>query len=389
MLAIVICATKNYCYALFALAQRVAANIGQTPGLEPGSVILVGDGSEACKKAEKDFEQVLPLAWKVRVITMRLGEHTNYKADAQLTIAQMRTAGFALARRLGADQCWSLDSDVLPPANALRCMRTMLEFDGGYYGVSTCPYPSQGGSMFLGGRGAPQNPICPDVYDDEREAPKELKARMERNQERLVELKGAGDEAWQKERDAIHEALRKCPPSGNVWELNARQYRRRGWMDFAYPGIGLGAVLPSDWCGFGCTLMSSHALNLAYFDGYDGKGTEDLYIVWKRWHPNRVRLNVIPHCPCDHIVRKADGPDGVKREGYVHQAAYHERNGEMVGHLRVESRPFYQANEGEAWTETNDAVLYLPKPKEMVGAAGEGEAQEKKVEEALPEKPKE
>jgi hypothetical protein len=57
-------------------------------------------------------------------------------------------------------------------------------------------------------------------------------------------------------------------------------------MDAAYPGLGIGAVVPSDRCGFGCTLMSKRALSLAQFDGYDGSGTEDLYMVWKRWHRN-------------------------------------------------------------------------------------------------------
>jgi hypothetical protein len=33
-------------------------------------------------------------------------------------------------------------------------------------------------------------------------------------------------------------------------------------------------------------LMSKRALSLAQFDGYAGSGTEDLYMVWKRWHRN-------------------------------------------------------------------------------------------------------
>jgi hypothetical protein len=80
--------------------------------------------------------------------------------------------------------------------------------------------------------------------------------------------------------------LCKCKPLGNVFFCNSKKFRRRGWMDAAYPGLGIGAVVPSDWCGFGCTPMSKRALSLAQFDGYDGSGTEDLYMVWKRWHRN-------------------------------------------------------------------------------------------------------
>jgi hypothetical protein len=55
-----------------------------------------------------------------------------------------------------------------------------------------------------------------------------------------------------------------------------------GWMRLI-PGPGIGAVIPSDWCGFGCTLMSKRELSLAQSDGLAGSGIEDLYMVWKRW----------------------------------------------------------------------------------------------------------
>ena len=38
------------------------------------------------------------------------------------------------------------------------------------------------------------------------------------------------------------------------------------------PGHWRGSVVPTDWCGFGCTLMNKRALTAAHFDGYDGRG---------------------------------------------------------------------------------------------------------------------
>jgi hypothetical protein len=36
--------------------------------------------------------------------------------------------------------------------------------------------------------------------------------------------------------------LCKCKPLGNVFFCNSKKFRRRGWMDAAYPGIGIGGV---------------------------------------------------------------------------------------------------------------------------------------------------
>jgi hypothetical protein len=99
-------------------------------------------------------------------------------------------------------------------------------------------------------------------------------------------------------------------------------------MDFAYPGIGKGAIVPSDWCGLGCTLLSAKALALAEFSGYDGRGTQDLFLCWHRWHPAGLRIACVPHCVADHVKRDKDGK-------IVHYRAYHETEGEYRGHLRV------------------------------------------------------
>lgn len=361
-LAVTICATKSYTYAMKAQARRVVACLSLEPDTTTGAVILVGDGSDEFIGAVSFYRELLPPnRWEVQGVVGNFEDGLkNYKNPAQLVIARMRSRAFDAARKMQADVCWSLDSDVLPPANALRCMRSMLEFDAGYYGVSTCPYPSQGGGDFLGGRGTPTSPILPDVYDDEREIPEELTARKEAVQKRLEELGGKPDEAWKTERDAVADAIKRCKPLGNVFELNAKRFRRRGWLSAAYPAIGAGAVVPSDWCGFGCTLMGARALALAQFDGYDGSGTEDLFICWRRWYPAGVRINVIPHAPCDHVIRNPGNPGH-----FVHIAAGHERDGDCAGHLRVDHRPFYQHIDGEQYTPGNDGKL-IPKADKAV-----------------------
>lgn len=356
-LAITICATASYTYAMKAQARRVAACVNMEQGITSGKVILVGDDSDELMSVLRFYSELLPPHWSVDLVSGNFEDGLkNYKNPAQLVIARMRSRAFDAARRFQADICWSLDSDVLPPPNALRCMRAMLDFDGGYYSVSTCPYPSQGGGDFLGGRGTPQNPISPDVYDDEREIPEELQERMKVVKHGPVEQATVWSalplEEWKTERDAVSEEVKKCKPLGNVFALNAKGWRKRGWMSSAYPAIGKGAVVPSDWCGFGCTLMNRQALALAQFDGYDGAGTEDLFVCWKKWHPAGLRINVIPHAPCDHVIRNP------KKPGYfVHLMTGHEKSGECEGHLRMEPRPWYQQVEGEAFDEANDGRM--------------------------------
>jgi len=343
MIAITICSTRSYAYALIAQARKIQASIERESG---GFLILVGDNSPEIRSVTKFYQTILPASWKTEMFTGKYEDGLkNYKNPAQLIIAQMRSVAFDRARQLNVDYCWSLDSDVLPPPNALRVMKQMLEFDDGFYSISTCPYPSQGGGAFLGGRGTPEHPILPDFYDDEREIPPKLKTRIRHHQKRLETLKGKPDEKWKKELQLVSAEVKKCRPVGNIFYCNSKHYRRRGWLDAAYPGIGLGSVVPSDWCGFGCTLMNRRALALAQFEGYDGSGTEDLYVVWKKWHRSGLKINVIPHAPCDHVIR-----DMQNKGKFILCQAYHDtRNPETVGHLRIEQRPWYQQTDGETY----------------------------------------
>lgn len=79
----------------------------------------------------------------------------------------------------------------------------------------------------------------------------------------------------------------------------------------------------------------------ADFTGYGGKGTEDLFIIWRRWFPRGLRLCAIPHCPCDHVIRDA-------KAGVIHVMARHETNSDTEGHLRKSFLPFQQHTAGES-----------------------------------------
>lgn len=351
MIAITVCATRSYAYALIAQARKIVACIEREP---KGIIILIGDNSPEINKANEFYQRILPEGWTVELMTGKYEDGLpNYKNPAQLIIARMRSLAFDRARQLQVDLCWSLDSDVLPQPNALRVMKQMLEFDDNYYSISTCPYPSQGGGPFLGGRGTPEQPILPDFYDDEREIPDDLRMKMDQHKTRLKKLKGRPTLKWREQYKEISEAVKHCKPIGNVFFCNSKGFRRRGWMHAAYPEIGVGAVVPTDWCGLGCTLMNKTALSLAQFDGYDGGGTEDLYIVWKRWYRHGLKINVIPHSPCDHVIR-----DRNRKGKFILCQAFHEmKDPECVGHLRIEPRPWYQQIEGEQFSEANDGQM--------------------------------
>ncbi|MDF3056808.1 MAG: hypothetical protein K0R17_1023 [Rariglobus sp.] len=336
-LSIIVCATKSYTYAMRAQARRVASAL-RLAGIDKAHVAIVGDTSNelaavaAYWKAELGCE--IDLIADKRFVE---GTSENYKAGAQLLIADMRTAAHAAARRADADWCWSLDSDTLPQPNALRTLLDTCRFDGGFYSVAMCPYPN---TAFLGGFGTPQNPIAEDFLPYERVLPDDLKKTWEENDAAL--------KAWTAKerpadllaiRDELQKQIKACPPDGNVFQVNGKHgWRRRGWLDSAYPGIGHGSMVPTDWVGFGCTLMNRQALALAHFEGYEGQGTEDLFIGWHRWIPAGLRMAVLPHCPADHVIweKKKGGADGV----YTLHHVYHEQLGECQGHLRVKQLPW-------------------------------------------------
>lgn len=349
-LAIHTCATAGYTYALTAQARKMQGAIALLREPVDIAVHIVHEGNGEALAAVRLWQQLLPAAEVVSIADPRfVTGHENYKPSAQLVIAQMRTAAVCAARAWEADFCLSLDSDVLPATNSLRCMLDALRFDGGYYAVATCPYPSQGGGDFLCGRGTPRNHILPDFDESEKDISPDLLAARE-----TARAAFEADPADPRLREALKtadEAIRNLPPRGNVFEMNGKEWRRRGWFSAAYPGIGKGAMVPTDWCGFGCTLMSREALALCDWTGYEGQGTEDLFIGWQRWHPAGLRIAALPHCPADHIVRNA------AKDKLVHCFTGHEGEGECLGHLRQHRRPWYAQDPGEKPDPGNDGRL--------------------------------
>ncbi len=344
-LIVTVCATGSYCYAMKTLASRVAANIAAAKWTEPGIAIISGDSSRQVKEAVKEWKRTLPANWTVNHI--EAGEENpaavNYKTEAQMLIGKLRHAAFTAARREGADYCWSLDSDTLPPPNALRCMLDMVRFDNGFYSISACPYPNE---LFLGGRGNQFNQIAPDFYENERVIPDDLKAEIEALKKEAEESAKTEPgkiteppKEWQERKKKVEERIRECQPDGHIWQVIGKHgWKQRGWLDHAYPGIGRGAVVWSDWCGFGCTLLNAEALSIANFEGYNGEGTEDLFVIWRRWWPAGLRINAITHCPCDHVIWSKK--KGGSAEEFTLIQSYHETNGDAIGHLRTRKIPW-------------------------------------------------
>jgi hypothetical protein len=332
-LCIYTAATKGYSHALVAQARRIVAGLYLESRITKTLFVFVTDNENEVAKAKAIYEA--SGIETETILTDKTGGE-NYKEAAQLLIASMRQDASTRALSWGADLCLSLDSDVLPPANAIRCMIDMIQFDGGFYSVTFCPYPSQGGGAFLGGRGTPQHPILPDFYEDEKKIPKDM--IKNRDELRKQVQSSPEDKDIRDKLTEVDKKIREIPPTGNVFAMNAKKWRPRGWFDFAYPAIGRGAVVPVEWIGFGCTMMNRHALSLCDFDGYDGRGTEDLYINFRKWYPAGLKIACIPHCPCDHVIRDKE------KGGHILVATGHADDTEHSGHLRQWKMPWSPEN---------------------------------------------
>jgi len=372
MLVIAVSATKNYLYAFSQCVRAISAAANHHV---EAHFVFATDESQEAEEASAMAASHLPEGWTVTTLRLPIADDTstNYKEEAQLRIARLQGATFEFARKIRADRLWSVESDNIVPADALRTLEWTLDMptaDGSpYYDVAAATYPN---GLFLGGFGTPQNQIAEDFLPEERKISTRLKRCLEVCESRLNGVnipywsvtqydtkRPWGRARWMpsdcpgakfaavtdvenRQLTLDHEAKRMarlrarvkgCPPDGNIWEVTAKHgWRRRGWMDFAYPGIGKGAVVPSDWCGLGCTLLSKRALALAEFTGYTGGGTQDLFLCWQRWYPAGLRIAAVPHVVCDHIKRRGDKIE--------HLIAYHEHTGECRGHLRVRSQPW-------------------------------------------------
>lgn len=340
-MVICVAATKTYLHAWPQCVRAIAAAAAHH---EEAHFIFATDESKEAKQAAEIAQRELPDGWKVTVLNLPIKDDasTRYKEEAQMRIAALQGACFSLARKVRAERCWVVESDTIVPADALRVLEWTLAMptaDGSpHYDIAAATYPN---GLFLGGFGTPQNQIAEDFLPHERKLKPRLKLVFEECEKRLKQAKDQKTgEKESKRMSRLRERIKNSPPDGNVFEVTAKHgWRRRGWMDFAYPGIGRGAVVPSDWCGLGCTLLSKRALAHADFTGYEGKGTQDLFLCWSRWYPANLRIACVPHVVCDHIKRKS--PEAPKdAPEIIHYRAYHETEGECRGHLRMRQQAF-------------------------------------------------
>ena len=343
MLSIVTAATSSYLHAWPQLIRAIASAAAHHA---EAHFIFATDKSDFSTKAEEFAKAHLPEGWKITAIRLPItSDEKDYKTEAQIRIAQLQGAAFEFARRIKSDLCWSVESDTIPTSDSLRVLEWTLQMPDAtgdpYYSIAAATYPN---GLFLGGFGTPQHQIAEDFLPEERQLKPRLKLCLDECEKRLKELNQSQGQELRKKAEKemtrmgrLRELVKKSPPDGTIWEVTAKHgWRRRGWMDAAYPGIGLGAVVPSDWCGLGCTLLSKKALALVDFTGYIGAGTQDLYLCWSRWHPAGLRIACVPHVACDHIKRyERDGKTEI-----IHHRAYHEQEGECRGHLRQRAQPF-------------------------------------------------
>lgn len=362
MLAIATYATKSYLFAWRQFLTRIVAAASYKKKVH---FIFATDTSEEAKEAAELAKILLPKGWKLTTINLNVDdrEKEKYKEDSQFLIASLQSAAFNFAKKIKAKMLWSVEADTLVPPDALKISEWVLNMPQAngesYYDVAACTYFN---GLFLGGFGTPNTQINEDFLPEERKLTKRLENLYKKCEEKISKFEkqikdkiiNKNNENIDKDEDLLkinkslekemkrfhrlRKKIKEYPPDGNIWEIIAKHgWRRRGWLDFAYPGIGKGSIVPSDWCGFGCTLMSKKALLLTDFDGYQGKGTQDLFVCWNKWYPAGVKIACIPHIVCDHV--KLD-KDSKEENQYIHHIGYHETQGEFKDHLRVKSQPW-------------------------------------------------
>lgn len=328
-------------------------------------MIFVTDEEQESKDAANVLSEKIPESWNLHHIQLGLADilasEKEYSENAQLLIAQLVQTGLEKARGLHLENLLIVEPDLIPPPNALKVLRQALEFDDGYYSVSQAAYVSQGGGSFMGGWGTYNRQILADYLPEERElsdkclAPdvdekeRGLDKRWKAAEKQKAALKKNPSEEQVEEWVKLDAEVEKRPPKADVFTLNGKYgWRHRGWFDQCYPGIGKGCIVPVKWVGMGCILLDKRALDLADLHAYEGRGTQDLHLVWNCWHPAGLRLCAVPHLLCDHVVREI-GEDGRQdwKKPPVLMHAYHETDPAREGHLRISRRKFYDHSPGQ------------------------------------------
>lgn len=331
MITIATYGTKNYVGILTHVYRKIAAAANHVQEVR---IVHAGDGEPATQDVFNEACKELPVKWIKKYLSVVSSEPTKGTNESNILIAKLQGATFDYARLHDADLFWSVESDVLVPADALKMSEWVLNMPDNYYDVAMVTYPNQ---LFLGGRGEPRNPIYENETVEERELSKELlelKNQLDEEGNGYNERKEEPLDEWKKKIEYFRDEVKKCKPKGHVWQLNGEfGWRKRGWLDYAYPAVGRGAILPTDWVGMGCTLISKRALKVSSFEGFNGGGTQDLFLSYHRWWPCQYRLCVITHTLCDHVKPNDKGE-------LTHYMAYHEQYGDAQGHLRMRSQPW-------------------------------------------------
>ena len=334
--------TENWCYSVDSwLAHFIPAAKGLA-----GKLLVSTDCTKACSdKFDKIKEACRQIGWESEHLRTAIDsdDHKAYDKNAQLIIARIQQRAFNQGRIIDPDYFWCIESDILVPPNAAKVLLQALEFDEGYFSVAMITYPN---GQFLGGRGTQQNPICEDFTEGERKIPDALAKQIKERDRTLKKLAKENKKPSKEQLDEwelLSKKIKECPPVGNIFALQSKRWRKRGWLESAYPAIGRGAILPTDWVGLGCTMLNSKALSMATYEGYELRGTQDLFLCWHRWNPAGLKMCVIPHVLCSH-VKKAVDKDG-KRSGSIsiHEAR-HEFGGELDGHVRWSPREYINFN---------------------------------------------
>jgi hypothetical protein len=308
MIAISTYATRSFLYALDDQAALVVAawRYADSPAAQ---YILVTDMSDEAVSAAKRLREILPFRMWHLPLDVDENATGTHEQSSNVVIAAMQHEALSKARFIGADFLWSVEADILPNANTLQSLTDALRFDRGWYDVAMAGYPNH---SFLGGYGTMQNQIAPNVYPNERKVSVDLAKRLK-----------SKDLAT---RNKAQEDAKNCAPNGNIFERQAKGWKPRGWLEEAYPGVGRGAILPTSWFGMGCTLFSRKAMDLSNWTGYQGAGTQDLWLGWRCLHQHGLRFAVVPHALCSHLKR-ING-----KMTLLH--SYHETQGDSAGHLR-------------------------------------------------------
>src|SRR5688500_13538712 len=107
-LVILTVATASYQYALTSHARALKQNV-TAAGIQSGHFILV-----TCQKPIpailEHYKTILGDGWQIHHLALQVIDgNENYKENAQLTIAQLFTAGFDKARELEADYVWTVE----------------------------------------------------------------------------------------------------------------------------------------------------------------------------------------------------------------------------------------------------------------------------------------